>query len=376
MSKPKTGFSIQNAVSLVQFQHMMLKAMPSIAMLELTPAQWSTLNVQFNQEGRKRLSAVFILNQLMDILDISHDQLMHQLKKSMPRETGKTHSPQAMPPNLRRRYRIPARQKDQLILESTENQEKLATPLKKIGIRKDQLTASTPTKNYGELKKTPGQNKYRPVYSNEHHRLFKKITPKTDKVRVRSIDPSTLQQALPKLKQKEPAKPVHFTATRSKILEHARLFRRYSQQQLTGARCKDVFLLHAKDQSTIRIQGNQHHWSHLIAHFLGGKASKNNLVPSTAAANYNILEQVESFIAKKLLKGVTEHIDITVEPFYRSNTLIADELVFHLSWQEKNPTNQKIVSKSETININPRSYERASDDLLEIMDTLRNLPPR
>jgi len=71
--------------------------------------------------------------------------------------------------------------------------------------------------------------------------------------------------------------------------------------------CIEVFKAEGcSHEEYITIYGYDYHWTHKFARFLGGKDNKENLVPATAAANYHILEVVETFIAEKLLNKNNE----------------------------------------------------------------------
>jgi hypothetical protein len=146
------------------------------------------------------------------------------------------------------------------------------------------------------------------------------------------------------------------------MIARQQVARRISQNTLMKASCREVFAAHGID-TVITSRGSKYHWSHLIAHFLGGEQESENLIPGTAASNYNTLELVEQFIAEKLILGIS--INIQVTPIYSSESLIPDELKFHLEWDEGG------LHYTETLMINPRSYRRESPATLAVVGFFR-----
>lgn len=110
--------------------------------------------------------------------------------------------------------------------------------------------------------------------------------------------------------------------------------------------------------------------------FLGGQHSVRNLIPTTAAANYNMLKIFEKYVAKRLTEGNANSLDcihITAIPKYEENSdsLIPIELKLNLSWEETDTegTSKKI---SETITINTRSYRTMTDTMVQAISFARH----
>ena len=251
------------------------------------------------------------------------------------------------------------------ILERTDVTTAFHSPIARTGVRVAELTDASPAQGYGEVKKTPGGRKVHAVYRNGAGTLFKPVTPvgRDGMIDTQCARREEIEGALSTLDFSR-CTEITFKATLAHLYARSGKGRGVAQNTLMKARCRDVFAAH-DTKGDILIQGNRYHWSHLIAHFLGGEQSKLNLIPGTAASNYNTLEVVEQFIAKKLLTKKVLSIDINVEPTYRGESLIPDELAFQLTWDE--------LSRrySETIRINPRSYQRITRSMQSSIALLR-----
>ncbi|TAL63873.1 MAG: hypothetical protein EPN84_04380, partial [Legionella sp.] len=106
-----------------------------------------------------------------------------------------------------------------------------------------------------------------------------------------------------------------------------------------------------------------------IAYFLGGAQDTVNLIPSTAAANYNTLEAIELYIRELLVNKKTTEVNIVVEPVYTGESLIPELLIYKLEWD------QVIAGQTqqfaETFNINPQSHQRFTQSMYESFDEAR-----
>ncbi len=91
-----------------------------------------------------------------------------------------------------------------------------------------------------------------------------------------------------------------------------------------------------------------------------------NLVPSTAAANYNTLELVEQFIATKFEECKITQVQIDVKPTYPGYSLIPNQLDFELTWDEGGKTHKDVIT------IKPDSFARIGAQTHKAIDCLRN----
>lgn len=180
-------------------------------------------------------------------------------------------------------------------------------------------------------------------------KIFEPITPKEIKLPIITPDINTLKTLMPA--RYDPTEPrpesFDFTVTLNKMQEREE--RRISQNTLMGAPCKDIFKAHG-----INVEGKNHqfHWSHVRGLFVGGAHAGPNILPQTAQANLRTLHQVENFIAKKLLTGKVEKMDVRAEIEYKSNySRIPINISYHVKWKENNQEHTR------TVNINPRSQK-------------------
>ncbi|WP_165482338.1 DNA/RNA non-specific endonuclease [Fluoribacter gormanii] len=236
------------------------------------------------------------------------------------------------------------------------------------GVRITDLSSASPERGYKKLKQTLGKTKVRSYYINNQVSFFKPLTPYGNKdecgmVNIDKAQGLKIESKCRKVLFERPG-TILFTATREKPNKRQASKRRAGQNQLMGASCRDIFLAHCNDD-LITIRGNDYHWPHLIAYFLGGEHSRKNIVPGTAASNYNTLELVEQFVAHQLIDEKVDEIKIKVEPYYNGDTLIPDELIFHLNWQ-------KLGNNCfEKIHINPRSYQRVNGSIHNCIEFVR-----
>lgn len=347
--------------------------------LSLSRSEWLSIIARFELQKGKNLTPLFFLHSLSIIRKVSYESLVAITSRTQPTRAAKILHPLNEGENTLKRWRpnlIDDGGVNPLILESTNQNLALQAKILATGARSANLVPATPERGYTQTSRTPGQTKVRPVFTIGTDCFFKPLTPygnKADKGRV-DVRQASLQKittTLPRL-QPDRAGPIEFIATFESMNERSGKTRRISQKSIKKVTCADVFRAHGIEiQST---DGRAHHWSHTIAHFLGGG---DDLVPATAAANYNTLEAIELFIQKKLISKTTDQIHIHVEPIYSGESLIPDLLIYSLNWIELNEClNQK---KSEVFYINPQSYLRFTHSMHESLKLARseqeNSPP-
>ncbi|KTD08021.1 DNA/RNA non-specific endonuclease [Legionella jamestowniensis] len=340
------------------------KNMPQIKETSLTSEQWLELLRRFTKQNSSRLTASFLTHHLSEI----DPSLTTGNKEQRPIRKAKEfrHGNKAQPHAKRRKYKDADADTNCLILEERPENKALHTTLVQQGVRLTQLEPATPEKNYKNVCRTPGGRKARELWKHitgeTSITFFKHKTPSPKKVQL-TENMQEVRKKIPKLRLFRHTEPVFFVATLEK-LEQREPTRRIGQNQLTGLSCQKVF---AAYNPTVVIESHsKYHWSHLIAHYFGGEQSIQNLVAATAASNYNILDMVEHFIAKKLIEDNIAAINIRVDPAYGDNEDIPTELVFSLTWEETN------TPRAETIRINPRSHERFTSATLKTVNFIRD----
>ena len=355
------------------FRQRVEKTLPGVLQLDLNSSQWQELQEHCLRSRKKRLTAPMLLRTLALVLDMSEVSMARMLSHLSPRQHAAPQTYHA----LRRRYTRYSRSADttenRLLLSDAETGSLPRTPLKDLNVRVvEHLLPATPDAAHRKLFKTPGKKtRVYPFFTNRSAVVYKPVTPEKEAFKqVRGEehlrDRKPIAFSIPK------AVPIQYTCTLQKLIEQAGRPRRTGQNQLVGGSCKVAFQYCAEDGTKVVDEGNQYHWSHLIARFLGGADSVENLIPGTAASNYETLGRIERFIAQKLMDGLTEVVHVTVTPLYQDNAFIADELTYTLKWKEKN-TLGECMERCETHAIRPRSYQRITRLEEKMLEHMRQI---
>jgi hypothetical protein len=357
--------SVQQSEKIPSFIERAKRCQPKIEYLDLTSIEWLKLIHQFEKTNNKRITSAFLWVNLQTIKSLSETDLTSILsaRAQAPRQVKKTPSPTEQQPYLKRRKLFRDDEGvDSLLTEIDEN-----IPHLKKKIRQAKLDPATPVKDYPEIWRTPGGTKVRKFFTHEAKckvTLFKPATPSPKKVKVVRCLEKEICEELPKLAFVRHLESLHFTATLEKLTNRAGTKRRQGQNQIAGGvSCQEVFAFCG--ENIVIERHSKYHWAHIIAYFLGGQHQMENLTPTTAAANYNILDIVENFIAKKLINDKVLSIDIVVHPFYSDDSNIPARLIFTLSWEDNN------LQCHEEIFINPRSLERINKAMLNTINWVR-----
>lgn len=351
----------------------------NIELLAVSRAEWLAIMTRLEQKKVLRLLHLHFFDSLAAIRKVDVDSLLNLMRREQP---ARTLAPRMQAPVKQSRKRarfafFAEDQGDNHLIAATPNTE-LQTALEATGVRNTRLEMASPEKGYAKLMRTPNGRKVRPVCDINGVELFKHVTPyskaaRTERVDVRNVSEQTIAAELPRL-QTQRAEPVEFTATLATLQARSGLRRPASQCSIMGASVNDVFRAHGIEISY--EHQNSQHWAHLLAHCLcdsnqiiSERDETINLVPSTAAANYNTLKVVELFVKNKLESEDSEEIHIHVAPHYSGESLIPDLLVYTLKWKEMNAGQQQEFN--EKFYINPQSYERISQRMQQSIETLR-----
>ncbi|QRN04791.1 hypothetical protein GH742_13500 [Legionella sp. MW5194] len=362
---------------LKKYQADIKKIVPGVVNLHLNESQWQDLSdrmptdkSQHQAMPGKKLTFTRIVLALSKVTAQHPNLIIKQISNKQPsRACKKEPTPQTV---LR-----PGKRKIDQVLNPEDNQfvsekKKLTTPLKETGVvGKDSLTHVTPKHGYTREALTPGGTRVRLFFSNSRGSLYKKVTPVGNRMNQGKVDLSKARkrlfdEKLPTTLYKARPKTQRFVATLNQMLPEGQS-RLCSQKQLTQATCKDIFIAHGHDEATT-THGNQYHWSHLVAHFLGGDHSIDNLIPATRQCNLSILQIVEREIADRLKSGIPS-ITITVTPHYdQDDSLIPSEIIYRLEWLKKDCDNE---FHHEEIRFNPASYGFPTRSMRASIDYLR-----
>lgn len=245
-----------------------------------------------------------------------------------------------------------------IVMESNNMTLDLRRTLEDLGARITPIYPATPKKNQGALFKTPGGSHVKQVAQNDFS-LFMRKTPVTQKLK--TPDSNALPRTIKQITQ-----PICFTATREKMEERKDVSRGFSQKQVMGVTSRSVFEAHG-----INIEphnARKYHWAHLVAWFLGGNQNSKNLVPSTAAANYNTLNCVENYILQKLVDGKIPRIELQVIPEYIDEEMIPNKITYKISYVDHNGKKEE-----DSFFIYPQSDTMFSEKSQNTIDVTRDL---
>lgn len=349
-----------------------LRQLPGLMTLDIDQSIWQKMEKRFTQDKLTRITSSWLMLSLSLMLKIPYNLLTEKIAQKQPPRTAKAtalvdRNIQQPPLKQRKLYRNIDEDinHDPIIRAKTGL---FNSPPPKPGIRSVELKSIPSKYGYSDVRKTPGGTEVRAFYSNSRERYYKQVTPYKDDrdgmVNIERMRQAEFKNELSKLKLSRPPTSIKFTATLDSMVNGKNTPRRDIKATITKITCREVFDAHGS-KTIDKAHGSNYHWSHLIAHFLGGEHIKDNIFPGTAASNYNTLEMVEEFIARKLLDDHIPSIEIHVETTYTEDALIPDEVKFHLSWKERGQ------DFTETTIINPRSHQRVKPGTLSTIDKER-----
>lgn len=260
-----------------------------------------------------------------------------------------------------------------VIFEARAIPDTKAQSLRDTGARITNLDVATPKREYPglSLKKTPNGHIVHPMFNIEGVVGYKYLTPpRTPKTKghfyFSEINKENLENQLPEV-ARTLKEPIEFIVTHESIQQRSLAVRHMGQKQLMKVSCSDVFRAHDIDISS--EEGRSYHWAHLVAFFLGGPQDSSNLVPSTAEANYNTLELIETFIHTKIKVDQVKQVVMSVEAKYMNESPIPAVLDYKLSWESA--TSGKTCT--ELFNVFPNSNDRMNSQTLETVQLCRRL---
>ncbi|WP_131783561.1 DNA/RNA non-specific endonuclease [Legionella gresilensis] len=372
---------------------------------ELNDDQWTHLHDRVKALGIKKLQASRLIQLLSEVLDTNFSTVNAGLqRKNTDRACKRIVSDDEPAPSTKKRamereYKDTEANQDpqrQLIMDVIDANN--ITPLKKkklekYNVRITSLTESSPVKGYEGVPtvRTPGKSTAYQVYAAEttiedisgkiserRYKFFKKTTPEKNKLnpgraRIKDLSIEEIREEIPQLVSKK-IPPQEYTVKFQDILKAHVKKRRFGQNSLTGASCREVFAAYGAD-TIIKPKGSDYHWSHIRGLCLGGQHSADHLFPATAASNYSTLLVVENFIIEKLSEErefPIEQINIKVTPVYSQNSeiLIPEVINFELTWEELN-SDLEVVSKKEIITISTRSELKLTQGARAAINSMR-----
>lgn len=336
--------------------------------LAVSHDEWQALEKRFTDEKRNTVTQGFFLNALSDVRKVPVEVLLSTFLKSRIQPTRSTKrqrdlDEESLPFKKIKRYYQKDEGPNPLIFEKTDENSTLQDKIAAKGVRTTVLNPASPEKGYLNTMRTPGGTKVRPLCDINNQMLFKPFSPmkfKADKAEDPLVTKETLLDALPNATYKK-AEPIQFTATLEAITQARGKSRGRSAKAIKGHSASDYFLAH-------RLEIPNCHFAHLQAHCLGGIQQFDNLIPSTAAANYNTLEAIELHILELLTSKQTDQVHVKVVPTYTNDALIPDLLTYTLNWKDNNSSS---YPQEEIIYITPQSASRITKSMHQSIKLLR-----
>ncbi len=349
------------------FKNRVTAFIPNIKLLELTDLHWLKVSKLYQEMGRTNLNYKLLVLAIGQITAINYEHLNRHLSLRQPPRRSKSIFKDSQPaPAFHSNSKRNKPLTDLVPSTYVMNARTVPATLAATGVKPKSLMPVTPGKGgYRAPFQSPGNSIYHEIINYNGLTLFDKATPIKDQARIVEHH-SPLHAAIKGYKQ---AKEIRFTVNKETIESCSSKKRIVSQKALTGISCRDVFIDYG-DNDAKQLRGNDFHWSHLRAHFLGGQQSRENLAPGTAVSNYNTLKIVEYYIEKKLNAGDCSSIDVIATPYYHGKNKIPYDVVFKLTWNESSLGN---AQQQETISINPRSHKRVAAGNLRSIQALREL---
>ncbi|KTC66859.1 hypothetical protein Lbir_3161 [Legionella birminghamensis] len=360
------------------FRARALRLLPNHGVLSFTPYVWFELYKRFHSLKNRHLTRLFLHVHLSSLLDIPYENLVAALAEpNLPRGAAPLFQTQ----HSKKRKHHASEEIDfstnRLILAEEDRNQFCQSPLKE-KLRVTKIVPASPVSSYinTETGRTPGGQKVRLVHRTESAKVYVPITPRNSDnfkgaLELEEISQETIHS---RIKQEwEPAGALTFKATLQQMEENRAKPRPCSQFFLFKTTCKHVFEAHGIPVE-VKSKGHDFHWTHLGAWRFTARQDQQNIVPATAAANYNILETVENDIAKKLKKqgAHISSIEIEVIPYYSGRSRIPRLLKYILCWTETNEQGSKINRQKEHI-INTCSHQRVNKALLDTFNKLDEL---
>ncbi len=267
--------AIKEQQEINKFKKIVTEKIPGIDALQMYEVKWNQLK---KNVGEGKISSTLVFRSLSGLFNKSPENLQAILthKKSLYREAKLKSFSTPNKSGLKRSWSTHSDSMDEnsLILEKKEQSSTYDSPIRKIGVRMEQLQPATPVKGYSEVKRTPENNSkvYR-IYSNNQASLYKKLTPEHQKLKLKDAIENHKISSKPRALFKEQPGPISYLATQAQYKESQGVKRRCQQKQVTGLTCLEVFKDHSAD-ILFKPKGHHYHWAHLIAHFLGGQQTR------------------------------------------------------------------------------------------------------
>lgn len=264
------------------FKSKCFKLIPALAFFRwnneaLKEEQWKEALHRFEVLGRKKLTSTHLVYLLSEVLKTDFESISSTLQKKNPgRSCKRKHEQEEKTPasqnsySQKRKREIEASDPSRQVIVEDENiPSGLKHSFEDLKLRITSLTPGTPTKEFAEVKRTPGKRKVRPFYTKESGSLKKPLTfytpispeGKKGMVVMEQVTAQELKDKIPTLAAQR-AQPVTFQVLQKDIKSNTRASRRINQKAMTGTTCQKLFAAHGVD-TIIKIHGSEYHWSHI-----------------------------------------------------------------------------------------------------------------
>ena len=335
--------------------------------LVVSHKEWLELASRFEEENRKTVTSGFFLHGLCEIKKTSYANLIQMMsvqreqperstKRARVEENDHTESNK----KFKSRYYKEVEEYSPLIFEATETNQELQSKLETMDVRCTTLNIASPEKGFTNTMYTPERKtKVKPLCEINGNRFFIPFSP--TKLEPTHLTKEEITKKLPKAIYQQ-ATMREYTVTLETITQCKGKARSCSGKQLMGHSALEFMEAHQQ-----KIEGKKH-LAHLQAHCLDGPQSQDNLVPSSAAANYNTLELVERHIIDLIETNKTDAVHVRVTPQHEGNTVLSNLLTYSLKWTDKSSSKDH----NETHYITPLSTYRVTHFIHKRIEVLRD----
>lgn len=335
--------------------------------LEVSTNEWLELASRFEEQNKKIVTSGFFLRGLGELKNTSYENLIQMMsvqRKQPERSTKRARVEEKdcteSNKKFKSRYYKEVEEYSPLIFEATETNHELQSKLKTMDVRCAILNAASPEKGFTNAMYTPeGKTKVKPLCEINGNRFFIPFSP--TKLESTHLTEEEITKKLPKaVYQQAPMR--EYTVTLETITQCRGKPRSCSGKQLMGHSALEFMEAHQQ-----KIEGKTH-LAHIQAHCLDGPQSQDNLIPSSAAANYNTLELVERYIIDLIETDKTDSVHVRVTPQHVGNTVLSNVLTYSLKWTDKSTSKDH----NETHYITPLSTSRVTYSMHKKIKFLRD----
>lgn len=352
-----------------QFKKRCYNNLPALRNLKLSEKIWQDIFLQYQSDKRTKLSTSYLLY-CIEKAGLDPMLLKKELRARKARENAEkklsSQNQSESQPKIKNRSKTAATPPQEKALMSPKSPS-LASSLSSHCLFKPlQRINSTPSSSYKKKFQSPEGSLYYQAATIDGQPVYLEITP--DKER------SVLKKSPIEKNKTQPGPYVSdmkYVVTLKAMQQRKGNRRVPDQRQLFDKSSREYFIEHG-DENAKNRSGRLYHFSHIHAFYQGGEQSRDNLLPTTAQANYKTLKFVEKPIEKLLKTNCTDKVEVLAKSYYSNKkSRIPIHIHYQLSWIDKTGKLHQ-----EDYDIDPRSHRKTNRSALKTIETLRKLPAK